>query len=183
MPLGRKHLRRSRDAPTGGIGLERTASRLGFTSREVKHTNEPGSVGGYGPAIYKELSLYSYLFYVFYTLMLSARRHPMKQADRIRTYAEEKYVSPARGLRESRFSIRAGDVVREMKLGWGRTPAVCSALKTRQFLEENALRLISSTGPASGQTTTVTYTTSSLKKETTEEHWIARTRGTACEEH
>ncbi|HXM67219.1 MAG TPA: hypothetical protein VN911_10845 [Candidatus Acidoferrum sp.] len=82
----------------------------------------------------------------------------MKQADRIRTYAEEKYVSPARGLRESRFSIRAGDVVREMKLGWGRTPAVCSALKTRQFLEENALRLISSTGPASGQTTTVTYT-------------------------
>jgi len=82
----------------------------------------------------------------------------MKQADRIRTYAKEKYVSLARGQRESRFSIRAGDVVREMKLGWGRTPAVCSALKTRQFLEENALRLISSTGPASGQTTTVTYT-------------------------
>ena len=82
----------------------------------------------------------------------------MKQADTIRKYAREKYVAPARGQRGRRFSIRAGDVVREMKLGWGRTPAVCSALKTRQFLEENALRLISSTGPASGQTTTVTYT-------------------------
>src|SRR5229473_4829107 len=90
--------------------------------------------------------------------MLSAGRHPMKQADRIRTYAKEKYISQARGQRESRFSIRAGDVVREMKLGWGRTPAVCSALKTRQFLEENALRLISKTGPPSGQSTTVTYT-------------------------
>jgi len=89
----------------------------------------------------------------------------MKQADRIRTYAKEKYVSPARGQRESRFSIRAGDVVREMKLGWGRTPAVCSALKTRQFLEENALRLTSSTGPASGQTTTVTYTYEFVSKE------------------
>jgi hypothetical protein len=89
----------------------------------------------------------------------------MKQADRIRTYAKEKYISQARGQRESRFSIRAGDVVREMKLGWGRTPAVCSALKTRQFLEENALRLISSAGPASGQTTTVTYTYEFVSKE------------------
>jgi len=27
MPLGRKHLRRSRDAPTGGNGLQRTDNR------------------------------------------------------------------------------------------------------------------------------------------------------------
>jgi len=82
----------------------------------------------------------------------------MKQADRIRTYAKEKYILPVRGKRESRFSIRTGDVVRGMKLGWARTPAVCSALKTRQFLEDNGLRLISTAGPDSGQTTTVTYT-------------------------
>ncbi|HEY1800875.1 MAG TPA: hypothetical protein VGG46_08065 [Terriglobales bacterium] len=82
----------------------------------------------------------------------------MKQADRIRTYATERYVMPARGQREKRFTIRTGDVVREMKLVGGRTPAVCSALKTKEFLQENALRLISRTGPESGQSTTVTYT-------------------------
>jgi len=35
---------------------------------------------------------------------------------------------------------------------------VCSALRTRQFLEQNSLRLVSRTGPPSGLTTTVTYT-------------------------
>lgn len=82
----------------------------------------------------------------------------MKQADKIRTYAKEKYVVPARGRRERRFSIRTGDVVRDMRLVGGRTPAVCSALKTREFLENNSLRLVSRTGPESGQSTTVTYT-------------------------
>ena len=37
MPLGRKHLRRSRDAPTGGIGHpKRATSRLGADRSEVK---------------------------------------------------------------------------------------------------------------------------------------------------
>jgi hypothetical protein len=45
-----------------------------------------------------------------------------------------------------------------MKLHGGRTPAVCSALKTKEFLAENALRIISRSGPESGQSTTVTYT-------------------------
>jgi len=44
-----------------------------------------------------------------------------------------------------------------MKLAGGRVPAVCSALKTREFLDSNALRLVSHTGPQSGQSTTVTY--------------------------
>jgi hypothetical protein len=58
----------------------------------------------------------------------------------------------------SRFSIRAGDVVNELGIGGGRAPAVCSALKTHQFLRDNELRLIEATGPKSGQSTTVTYT-------------------------
>jgi hypothetical protein len=81
----------------------------------------------------------------------------MKQADRIRAYAKENYVLQARQQRAKRFSIRAGDVVRDMKLVGGRTPAVCSALKTKEFLRENDLRLVSRTGPESGQSTTVTY--------------------------
>lgn len=80
----------------------------------------------------------------------------MKQADEIRTYARERYVVPARKQRAKRFSIRTGDVVRDMKLVGGRTPAVCSALKTREFLNDNALRLVSKTGPE--QSTTVVYT-------------------------
>jgi hypothetical protein len=82
----------------------------------------------------------------------------VSQADQIRSYATEKYVASAREQHEKRFSIRAGDVVRGMKLVGGRTPAVCSALKTKEFLRENALRLIARTGPDSGQSTTVTYT-------------------------
>ena len=57
----------------------------------------------------------------------------MRDADRIRVHGKERYVLPARSRKERRFSIRAGDVVRELQMS-GRTPAVCSALKSREFL-------------------------------------------------
>jgi hypothetical protein len=81
----------------------------------------------------------------------------MKYADRIRVFGKEKYVLPARQRKEKRFSIKVGDVVRELKLN-GRAPAVCSALKTSEFLESNGLDLIDTSGPKSGQSTTVVYT-------------------------
>lgn len=80
-----------------------------------------------------------------------------KAADSIRTHGRDKYVLPARNRQLRRFSIRTGDVVRELKL-LGRVPAVCSALKSRSFLEQNGLRLVERTGPTSGQSTTVVYT-------------------------
>jgi hypothetical protein len=82
----------------------------------------------------------------------------MTIADRIRLHAKQRYLIPARVRNEQRVSIRAGDVVREMDLGGGRAPAVCSALKAQKFLDENGLRLVSKTGPESGQSTSVTYT-------------------------
>ena len=82
----------------------------------------------------------------------------LKDADRIRSYATEKYLLPARKRRVKRFSIRVGDVVRELELGGRRAPAVCSALKSRRFWQHNNLRLVETTGPKSGQSTTVTYT-------------------------
>jgi hypothetical protein len=88
----------------------------------------------------------------------------MTKADVIRLHGKEKYVAPARQRQEKRFSIRTGDVLRDLKLN-GRVPAICSALKTREFLEENALRLVSKTGPPSGQSTTVTYTYEFVAKE------------------
>jgi hypothetical protein len=80
-----------------------------------------------------------------------------RTADNIRAYGREKYVVPARKRQLEKFSIRAGDVVRDLKL-LGRVPAVCSALKSRAFLEQNGLRIVERTGPSSGQSTTVTYT-------------------------
>ncbi len=80
-----------------------------------------------------------------------------KMADDIRTYVRNKYVVTARNQKLRRFSIRAGDVVRDLKL-YGRVPAVCSALGRSVFLKQNGLKLVESTGPTSGQSTTVTYT-------------------------
>lgn len=82
----------------------------------------------------------------------------MKLSDNIRAHSRKRYVLPAREKRMRRFSIRAGDVVNELGIGGSRAPAVCSALKTHRFLQENELRLIDATGPKSGQSTTVTYT-------------------------
>lgn len=79
-------------------------------------------------------------------------------SDKIRAHGREKYVLPAREGRASRFSIRAGNVVNELGIGASRAAAVCSALKTRQFLRDNELRLIEATGPKSGLSTTVIYT-------------------------
>jgi len=81
----------------------------------------------------------------------------MSHADQIRLHSRERYVLPARNRGEARFSIRAGDVVRALGMN-GRAPAVCSALKTHQFLKDNSLRLVEITGPQSGQSTTVTFT-------------------------
>jgi len=81
----------------------------------------------------------------------------MRDADRVREYAKEKYVLPARQQKQRRFSIRVGDVVRELKMNRA-VPAVCSALKTGEFRHDNDLQLIETSGPKSGQSTTVIYT-------------------------
>jgi hypothetical protein len=99
----------------------------------------------------------------------------MKLADQIRSYARERYVKPAKEKKQPRFSIRMGDVVQGSGIGSRRAPAVCSALRTHQFLEENNLRLVESSGPKSGQSTTVTYTyefVATLKPAKEDDPWI-----------
>jgi hypothetical protein len=39
-----------------------------------------------------------------------------------------------------------------------RVPLVCAALGSKKFLTEHGLRIVSKTGPPSGQSTTVTFT-------------------------
>ncbi|MGA9529346.1 MAG: hypothetical protein WBS24_14620 [Terriglobales bacterium] len=78
-------------------------------------------------------------------------------ADDIREYSAKTFVQPARQRGQERFSIRVGDVVRELRL-YRSIPAVCSALKTQEFQRSNGLRLVDATGPKSGLSTTVVFT-------------------------
>ena len=78
-------------------------------------------------------------------------------ANEIRDYSTKTFVVPARQRGQKRFSIRVGDVVRELRL-YRSIPAVCSALKTEEFRRVNHLKLVDATGPKSGLSTTVVYT-------------------------
>jgi hypothetical protein len=78
-------------------------------------------------------------------------------ANEIRDYAAKIFVVPAREQGSRRFNIRVGDVVRELKL-YQSIPNVCSALKTKEFLHSNRLRLVDATGPKSGLSTTTVFT-------------------------
>jgi hypothetical protein len=78
-------------------------------------------------------------------------------SDRVRQHARDAYLRPARGRGEKSFSVNVGAVHKVLALS-NRVPLVCAALKSKKFLEENALKLTSKTGPPSGQSTTVTFT-------------------------
>jgi len=82
---------------------------------------------------------------------------PSRGSDLIRRHAYEKYVSAARRRRDRVVSINAGEVHRALALN-NRVPLVCAALGSKKFLNEHGLRLLSKTGPPSGQSTTVTFT-------------------------
>src|ERR1700690_2736999 len=78
-------------------------------------------------------------------------------SDAVRRHAYEKYVSAARRRREKTVSINVGEVHRDLALN-NRVPLVCAALGSKKFLTEHGLRILSKTGPPSGQSTTVTFT-------------------------
>jgi hypothetical protein len=78
-------------------------------------------------------------------------------SDEVRQYATDKYVRPTQHRGERTLSINVGEVHRAVALR-NRVPLVCQALESEKFLQANELKLISKTGPPSGQSTTVTYT-------------------------
>ena len=80
-----------------------------------------------------------------------------RMVDGIRAYARDKYVVPARNLKQGRFSIRSGEIVQALKLH-NRVANVCNALRGKAFQDENRLKLVNQTGPKSGQSTTMVYT-------------------------
>lgn len=78
-------------------------------------------------------------------------------SDLVRKLASRRYVEAARRNGIDRFSINVGEVQRDSQLR-NRVSLVCSALKSKKFLQANGLRLVSESGPPSGMSTTVTYT-------------------------
>jgi hypothetical protein len=95
-------------------------------------------------------------------------------SDAVRRHAYEKYVSAARRRREKTVSINVGEVHRALALN-NRVPLVCAALGSKKFLTEHGLRILSKTGPPSGQSTTVTFIYEIVKPESqkpsAEEAW------------
>ena len=78
-------------------------------------------------------------------------------SDSVRQYATDKYVRPTQHRGARTLSINVGEVHKAVALR-NRVPLVCQALESDKFLRANELKLISKTGPPSGQSTTVTYT-------------------------
>jgi len=73
----------------------------------------------------------------------------MTQADRIRRFALDRYIVPARTRNDAEIVIRAGDVHREMGL-FSAMPAVCSAIGSRKFEEVSGVTIVWRTGPTNG---------------------------------
>jgi hypothetical protein len=106
--------------------------------------------------------------------MTRNRAEANPNSDAVRRHAYEKYISAARSRREKTVAINVGEVHRALALE-NRVPLVCAALGSKKFLTEHGLRILSKTGPPSGQSTTVTFTyeivPSELQKPTAEEAW------------
>ena len=95
-------------------------------------------------------------------------------SDAVRRHAYEKYISAARRRREKTVAINVGEVHRALALN-NRVPLGCAALGSKKFLTEHGLRIVSKTGPPSGQSTTVTFTyeivKNALQERTPDEAW------------
>lgn len=82
---------------------------------------------------------------------------PSSDSEVVRQHAYKEYISRARRRGEKTFSINVGAVHKALRLN-NRVPLVCAALGSKKLLAGNGLRIISKTGPPSGQSTTVTFT-------------------------
>jgi hypothetical protein len=67
------------------------------------------------------------------------------EAKQIREHARLRYVEPARRSGKARFSIRCGTIAKELGVS-NRIAHICTALKTRNFLRPNGLRLVETSG-------------------------------------
>lgn len=81
----------------------------------------------------------------------------ISESDLVRQHASEQYLAAAHRRGDKIVSINVGKVHKALALN-NRVPLVCAALGSKKFLTEHGLRILSKTGPPSGQSTTVTFT-------------------------
>ena len=87
---------------------------------------------------------------------LPRARPPSVSAAEIRDYVWREIIRPAKKRGQTKVSIRCGDVHRDMRLR-DRLPSVVSALETRRFAEQHALRLVEASGPKAGSNRVLTF--------------------------
>jgi hypothetical protein len=79
--------------------------------------------------------------------------------DEIRRIAQQRFVAPAHNSCQREFSIPIRALIEQAETeGMStaqRTPAFCTAIQTRKFLEANGLKVVGVDGPASKKSTTV----------------------------
>lgn len=83
----------------------------------------------------------------------------MQLADEIRRIARSEFVIPAHRSSRMEFSIAVRELMNKAEASGistvQRTPAFCTSIQTREFLQENALEILRVDGPASKRSTTV----------------------------
>ena len=80
----------------------------------------------------------------------------MTQADKIRQYAIDRYIVPARGRADKSVTIRSGDIHEGMGLR-ASYPAVCAALGTETFESLARIRRTACEGPLNGANLLLTF--------------------------
>ena len=81
-----------------------------------------------------------------------------KFSEQIRARAAATYIGPARRSGQKQLSIAVRDLMKDFpEFAVGRQSIFCSALKARQFLRENHLRLEKTDGPRKLRGTSVVY--------------------------
>lgn len=89
----------------------------------------------------------------------------LSESDAVRNHVSESFIKPAKQKGQKVVTVNVGAVHKALQLH-NRVPLVCAALKSKKFLEGQKLKIISITGPPSGQSTTVTFTYEILALDT-----------------
>ena len=81
--------------------------------------------------------------------------------DRVRRFAAQLYIDPARNRGETTVKIHSGtlgkSLVEGKVLAPNRFPIICNALSSNKFQKENRVTLLDTKAPPSGRSSTVTY--------------------------
>jgi len=80
----------------------------------------------------------------------------MSLSQKIADHVSTRYVKPARQRNQTMIEVKAGDVHRALGLK-NRVASVCTTLESQKFQREHSLFLFHSSGPASGRSTTVSF--------------------------